>query len=113
PYFVFVWDLEHRVQPYFPEVSASGAWDFRENHFQATLRRASIIATGTEVGRQQIEQFYQVPSNRIVKIPHGTPSDALAYKRSGTTAVLERYGLDQSYLLYPAQFWPHKNHFGL
>src|SRR5262249_32513579 len=44
PYFATVWDLEHRKQPYFPEVSTTGwTWDARESAFGALLPRASMV----------------------------------------------------------------------
>ena len=30
PYITTVWDLQHRMQSYFPEVSIKGEWDIRE-----------------------------------------------------------------------------------
>ncbi len=52
PYIATVWDLEHRKQPYFPEVSAMG-WTFsaREDVFNALLPRASMIITVTRQAR--------------------------------------------------------------
>src|SRR5690349_14818955 len=31
PYITVVWDLQHRLQPYFPEVSADGRWSWRRS----------------------------------------------------------------------------------
>src|SRR5690349_18831722 len=33
PYVFTIWDLQHRVQPWFPEVSRRGRWEFREQWF--------------------------------------------------------------------------------
>lgn len=59
PYITTVWDLQHRLNPYFPEVSISGEWDNREKFYLKILRRAAFIITGTEVGKAEIEKFYQ------------------------------------------------------
>lgn len=113
PFFTVVWDLQHRLQPYFPEVSGQGEWETRETTFQTTLRRATGVFAGTEVGRQEIQQFYQVPAERIHILPHPTPRFALEPPAVDDTAVLNKFGLEPGFLLYPAQFWSHKNHAGL
>jgi len=54
PYLFTVWDLEHRVQPYFPEVNVSGwTWSEREQFYQYVLPRAAYVITGTEAGKKE------------------------------------------------------------
>jgi len=113
PYMAIVWDLQHRLQPWFPEVSAGGTWRQRETFYGEYLRRATYIIAGTEAGRSEIERFYQVTSNRIKILPHPTPASTLNAKPSDIAGVLKKYGLRSNYLFYPAQFWSHKNHANL
>lgn len=113
PYIVVVWDLQHRRQPYFPEVSIGGEWGRREKYHSTMLRRASVIITGTEVGKTEISQFYQVPLERIEVIPFPTPKFVLEPFDQNDSQVLEKFNLPENYLFYPAQFWPHKNHAGV
>ena len=113
PFITVVWDLQHRLQPYFPEVSAHSEWELRERYHEVVLRRAAIVIAGTEVGRQEIERFYQVPPDRIRVLPHPTPEFAFEPSTGDDAQVLEKYGIRGEYLLYPAQFWPHKNHIAL
>lgn len=113
PYLVIVWDLQHRRQPYFPEVSAGGVWESREHYYSTMLRRAAIVITGTAAGKAEIEQFYQVSSERIKILPFPTPQFALDAPPDAGKQILEKYQLPANYLFYPAQFWPHKNHVGL
>jgi glycosyltransferase involved in cell wall biosynthesis len=113
PAIVMVWELQHRLQPYFPEMSAQGEWDERERSYGAILRRAAYVIAGTEAGKSEIERFYQVPAERIKLLPHPTPRYALKAAPSGGTDVLENYHLPETYVFYPAQFWAHKNHLGL
>jgi glycosyltransferase involved in cell wall biosynthesis len=112
PYVATVWDLQHRLQPWFPEVSAGGVWAWREGFHGAFLRRAAAVITGTEAGRSEVERFYQVPADRILVLPHPTPGFALDAV-PGDDGVLSRYGIPPGYLFYPAQFWSHKNHVNL
>jgi glycosyltransferase involved in cell wall biosynthesis len=113
PFIATVWDLEHRNQPYFPEVSVSGwDWDERELLYRSTLPRAAMVLTGTEEGRRQIQRYYAVPEERIVVAPLPTPSFEEENRAPPELAVLLG-GLPQPYVFYPAQFWPHKNHVAL
>lgn len=113
PYMTIVLDLQHRLQPWFPEVSAKGEWHVRERHYTELLPRASAIIAGTQAGKEEIIRFYQVPAERIHILPHPTPSYALDAKTGNDEEVLARYGLKPGYLFYPAQFWAHKNHINL
>lgn len=111
PYVTTVWDLEHRVQPYFPEVSLHGEFESRERRYRDVLPRASfILALGTR-GRQQVIDLYGIPAQRVRIQSLPTPGFAL---REGATAVaprsLQHLGIIGDYLFYPAQFWAHKNH---
>lgn len=112
PFITIVWDLQHRLQPYFPEVSCQGEWEARERFFAQLLRRAAYIITGTEIGKQEIEQFYNIAPSRIKVIAAPTPHFVLNAP-SRQEQIRERYGIIGPYLFYPAQFWPHKNHVGI
>lgn len=112
PYITTVWDLQHRLNPYFPEVSISGEWDNREKFYLKMLRQAAFIITGTEVGKAEIEKFYHVPAERIKVVPFFTPQFTSTSNLTDQD-IIKKYNLPSQYLFYPAQFWPHKNHIGL
>ena len=118
PYMITVWDLAHRTQPYFPEVSADGQWSGREYGwsekdpgYAIALRRATYILTGTEAGKAEIERYYQVSPERTKVLAFPVPSLKAPLEQDGE--VLAKYELKPGYLFYPAQFWPHKNHINL
>jgi len=109
PYVCAVFDLQHRYQPYMPEASAHGYWERWDEQYRQVLGRATFVITGTRVGRREIQRFYQVPRERIVKLPHPTPGFAIA------AAQVPRpprpgYLKPGPFIFYPAQFWAHKNH---
>jgi glycosyltransferase involved in cell wall biosynthesis len=114
PYITTVWDLQHRRQPYFPEVSTTvWTWEERERAFGTILPRASRIITGTETGKLEILAFYGVSPENVVVVPMPV---AIAEHRTdgvGHIEVREKYGLRRDFIFYPAQFWPHKNHVNL
>lgn len=115
PYALTLWDLQHRLQPYFPEVSQGREWAKRERFYQASLPRATYVVTGTERGKVEIERFYQIAPERIQVIPFPTPrlADAIADQSTTKAEFLAQHGLPETYFFYPAQFWPHKNHYTL
>ena len=111
PYATVLWDLQHRNNPWFPEVSVLGQWEWRESNVSLLLRRASLIYTGTHQGQQEVESYYQVPAERIKVLPFSAPQFALAASDTPKNpSVVRKLGVPKDYLLYPAQFWPHKNH---
>jgi glycosyltransferase involved in cell wall biosynthesis len=108
-----VWDLQHRMQPYFPEVSIKGEWDEREEFYTKTLKRASFVLAGTNTAKLEIERFYEVPAERTRVLPFPTPDFALNPPAGDGKYILDKYNLPDKYLYYPAQFWSHKNHVNL
>lgn len=113
PYIATVWDLQHRLQPWFPEMSVNGEWAARETQHRHFLSRASYVIVGTESGRDEVELFYQIPKFRICKLPHPTPNFALEGVFDIELDVNKKYSIPKNFILYPAQFWPHKNHVNL
>ncbi len=111
PYMTVVWDLHHRLTPWFPEVSAKGQWDSREAAYRPFLQRASAIIAGTEAGRKQICSFYRVHEQNVLVLPYPTPS--FVNDTMEPVDLEKRFGLRKPFVLYPAQFWPHKNHVNL
>jgi glycosyltransferase involved in cell wall biosynthesis len=111
PFLAVVWDLQHRLQPFFPEVSG-GVWRLRENFYSQVIRRAAFIVTGTNAGKEEVQRFYGVSQERVRVLPHPTPRFALE-EGVADFAELARYNLPTGYVFYPAQFWSHKNHVGL
>jgi glycosyltransferase involved in cell wall biosynthesis len=113
PYICTVWDLEHRKQPYFPEVSVTGwTWSAREEAYRSVLPRASYVITGTEVGKAEIAHFYGVSTKNIKVIPFPAPPD-LRSSATGATPLAQNMHEKGDFLFYPAQYWPHKNHANL
>jgi len=118
PFVYTIWDLQHRLQSYFPEVSVTGCtFESRENYYKNIIPRATYVITGNEAGKEEIKLFYGIPDFRIKTVEFPTPDfvlnnnvvvhppiDTLALRALGVS------GIKRNYLFYPAQFWPHKNH---
>jgi glycosyltransferase involved in cell wall biosynthesis len=115
PFVCQVFDLEHRMKPWFPEVSRHGEWEHRERHYSRYLRKATRVIVAGETGREQVVQFFDVAPENCLPLKHPTPDFALraAEEEPRPAELLARLGITAPYLFYPAQFWAHKNHAAL
>ena len=62
---------------------------------------------------QEISFYYQIPEDRFRLLPHPTPVIDHLPSEYDIKVMLEKYHIKYPYLLYPAQFWAHKNHVNL
>jgi hypothetical protein len=107
PYITTVWDLAHRSQPYFPEVSITGwNWEEREQTYRSILPRASFILTGTNAGKHEIVHYYGVNPENVIVVPLPVPAFAREDHRLGAFNIREKHGICGDFLIYPAQFGP-------
>ncbi len=117
PFVLAIHDLQHRLQPEFPEVSANGEWEQREYLFKHGAIGAAAILADSEVGKQDILDCYGdvgVTADKVFVLPFVPPNYLDFDLAASIVAPLRRgYGLTRDYLFYPAQFWPHKNHLRL
>lgn len=114
PYVMPIHDMQHRLQPEFPEVSAGGEWERREYVYGNGAVHATVVLADSEIGKQDILDCYGdqgVRSDRIEILPLMPPPymRELANEQA-RSEVRARYSLPDRYVFYPAQFWPHKNH---
>ena len=101
PFFTTSWDIAHKITPYFSEVSDNGKLlKKRDKVASEVFSRAMRIIVGTEVGKREIELAYGVNSERIIVNP-------LPVKKVSVQNIKLNNSLK---LIYPANFWAHKNH---
>jgi glycosyltransferase involved in cell wall biosynthesis len=114
PYFMAIHDLQHRLQPEFPEVSNGGVWQRREYLFRNGVRFAQGILVDSEVGKEDVLKFYgdHISSERLHVLPF-LPGQQVGTERvseAKKVAVRQKHNLPERFFFYPAQFWLHKNH---
>ena len=113
PFIFPIFDLNHRLQPEFPEVSAFGETNSREYLYINSCRFATLILVDSEIGKADVLRFYgdYIDEDRIRILPYYPPIEGRAQPDAQELArVRAKYNLPQRYFFYPAQFWPHKNH---
>jgi glycosyltransferase involved in cell wall biosynthesis len=112
PTIATVLDLEHLHHPWFPEVSQRGEWERREHAFHRVLPKATGVIVANQAAAADVAGRFGVPAERLLCMPHPTPAFALAAAAADTPPIeaVRALGVEPPYVLYPAQFWPHKNH---
>ncbi|MFH1461686.1 MAG: glycosyltransferase family 1 protein [bacterium] len=117
PYVYTVWDLQHRLQTYFPEVSANLEFERREKSYNLAITKSSFIIIGNESGKKEVSKFYNYPDDRIKILPLPTPDfvfkddfEEEIKETCDQNSFIKTQNSSKNFLFYPAQFWPHKNH---
>lgn len=111
PYVMPVHDLQHRLNPHFPEVSADGVWEEREYLYSNAIPRAAAVIADSEIGREDILSFYSVDEEKVKVLLHTSPTYLrIDYTEEERKIIRGKYQLPERFLFYPANFWRHKNH---
>jgi glycosyltransferase involved in cell wall biosynthesis len=113
PFVVPIFDLNHRLQPEFPEVSTFGETNAREHYYVNTCQFATLVLVDSPVGKSDVLRFYGslIDEDRIRVLPYYPPVEERTLPTPQDLArVRAKYDLPSRYFFYPAQFWPHKNH---
>jgi len=109
PFVIVVWDLGHRDLVGSPETYQWGNFDFREDNLQLVCRKAFTIITDSKRMMSRLEQSYGVDKERTIPI-NLFPDD---YDTILNLKIRKKEIQRERYLLYPANFWSHKNHITL
>jgi glycosyltransferase involved in cell wall biosynthesis len=111
-YITTLWDMCHRDDPEFPEVRQNKEFEKRDENYKKILPKATAILVDSELSKYNVLNRYGIDSERIHIIPF-QPSriihDKIELNKNKKINIYEKFNVD-SYIFYPAQFWPHKNH---
>ncbi|MFC2043785.1 glycosyltransferase family 4 protein [Chloroflexota bacterium] len=111
PFILPVHDLQHRLNPQFPEVSADGIWEDREYLYSNAVAKATAILVDSEISKEDILKFYLTDEKKVKVLPYVPPNYLQrSYAEKELLEVRLKYHLPSRFLFYPANFWPHKNH---
>ena len=76
PYISFIPDLQHLIQPEFPEVGDKYVFPRREKHIRNLVKHASLLITDSETGKEDVLYYYHK------YLPKNTPVEILPYRLS-------------------------------
>jgi len=111
PFIMPVHDLQHRLNPQFPEVSAGGIWEDREYLYSNAVAKATAILVDSEISKEDVLKFYSTDEKKVKVLPYVPPNYLRgSYTEEELHKVQLKYHLPPRFLFYPANFWAHKNH---
>lgn len=113
PFVMPIHDLQHLMQPHFPEVSEYGEVTKREYLYRNACKYATLLIAESEVGKEDILKYYGhlITEDRIRILPPFPPRPTRPpATEAGMAQVKAKYKLPERFFFYPAQFWSHKNH---
>lgn len=107
-------DLQHKIQPEFPEVSKNGEFNRREFIYNNSIIKASAIISDSITGKEDIINFYKTDPEIIFPLPYIVPSFRnISIDSTREEIFKKKFSLPEDFFFYPAAFWEHKNHINL
>jgi glycosyltransferase involved in cell wall biosynthesis len=102
-------DLQHR---HFPQYFSAAEIENREHWWRSSADRADALVAASNYVRDDLQQQWEIDPAKVFVTPD--PLEAAFLNASPSEAQLrslrERLELPESFFLYPAAVWPHKNH---
>jgi glycosyltransferase involved in cell wall biosynthesis len=101
-------DLQHL---HLPELFSGWERARREAIYRTHCARATLVVAMTSWGRRDFVDSYRLPPEKVTVVPGGSVlREYPAPTEADLNRLRSRLSLPRSFLLYPAQTWPHKNH---
>ncbi|MEH2470456.1 glycosyltransferase involved in cell wall biosynthesis [Nitrobacteraceae bacterium AZCC 2161] len=102
-----IYDLQYKTYPeFFPEAEIAQ----RDRTFVEAMRRSTALVAISEYTRQAVIRHGGVDP-ALIKTIHLQVSQHILHVAAGDESILARLQLAAGqYLIYPANFWKHKNH---
>ena len=111
-YMLPIWDTCHRDHPEFPEVRNGFEFEAREDFLKKALPKATAVIAESEWGRDTLIRRYSLDEDRVYCVRMPASVNILETNTEENFCPFEHASIpdNQSFVFYPAQFWPHKNH---
>ena len=110
----FVFTLHDLQEHYFPQYFSIFVRIWRNYINKQLCEKSSAIICESQYVKNDINMLFNVAEEKIFV----TPCPPLEIKinsesKKRVSDILKKHSLPDSYLFYPAQYWPHKNHIKL
>lgn len=111
PYVITLHDFQHEYYPQFFSLKERLA----RKIIYRTGKYANLVIVESRYVKSDVVKFLNVNENKIKVLPSPPPSYLRDIKidEGYLDIVKQKYNLPDNYVLYPAQFWYHKNHINL
>lgn len=109
PLVTTVHDLQHHE---LPQLFSRSERLWRRWAYDGAARRASVVITPSMHSRERLVELLHLDPERVEVVPWGIDHDRFS-PRPGRTDERLAPRLPGRFVVYPANIWPHKNHFRL
>jgi glycosyltransferase involved in cell wall biosynthesis len=106
PWIGWIPDLQHRR---LPEYFSAADRRSRDDAYQRLAGEASHLVVSSRDACSDLMHWLSVDPDRVSVLPFRTVPEA-AWFRGDPRARSREFGLPEKYLIFPSQFWAHKNH---
>ena len=108
PIVSIIYDLQFH---YYPQFFETHDLRTRAGNFHETCRLATRLVCISEYVRQTVLQNSKMKPEKVVSVPIRLSNRLPRPSPQGISAILDQLALREGgFFLYPANFWPHKNH---
>ncbi len=111
---IMLLSMQHRTHGFFPEYKGKHDNEIRDKIIENAVKKAFKIFVGAEKDKNLLIKFFNVDENKVKVQPYVFTLPSL-YKKNinyDYDKVFKNLGIpeNKNILIYPAQFWAHKNH---
>lgn len=105
------WDLQHE---HLPEFFTRQQIRNRDTNYRYFCEQAKLVVVASQWIKSDLIDRYKLNGNKIAIVPMAPPTDAYPVPSpEDIEATRAKFELPRTFLIYPAQTFPHKNHIGL
>ena len=99
-------DFQHKRMP---EFFSSAESHRRDEHFRELVQEAPHLVVSSEDAYADLMQWFPASAPRASTLPFVSVGEPSWYQ-GAPNRVLARFSLPPKFLIFPSQFWMHKNH---
>jgi len=110
-----IWDLDHKKNSIYPEHKKNFTYEKREEFLNNILFKAYRVIVAHQKNKNDLIDFYKCEKEKIIiqdfipDLPN-IKSEELEFFNNQEKEYIENFPLNKKVIIYPATFWPHKNH---
>ena len=106
PWIGWVPDFQHKRLPqFFSQDELHG----RDDCFQKLLEESARTVVSSQDAYNDLKRWFPEAQHKVSVFPFRSVPDSRWYEPAAQK-VVSHFGLPQKYLMFPSQFWAHKNH---
>lgn len=109
PWVAWIPDFQHR---HLPEMFDTQELQWRDQEFQSLVDEAPLIVVSSEQARGDLLHFYRADPAQVAVYRFRTHAQPEWFS-GDPAATAAAHGLPEKFLMFPSQFWKHKNHLTL